>query len=111
KEQLCRFDAKDGQATEQVYRYDIDLDSVWKEGLKDGLLGITFSLVNDAGEQQSNETVYLKNPMGQQPVPGVGLSPSSASGFISIYQLLGRTGSRAGKASSQKPPRSVNGIL
>ena len=62
KELLCRYDAADARPAEQIYHFDIDMDAIWEEGLEDGLLGISFSLVNAAGEQRSNEVVYLTNP-------------------------------------------------
>ena len=59
---LYRYDAEDEEIVDQVYRYDLDLDSIWKDGLEDGLRGIYFSLVDADGVQQSNEAVYLPNP-------------------------------------------------
>ncbi len=62
KEPLYRYDPEDAEAVDQVYRYDLDLDSIWKTGLDQGLRGISFSLVDAGGEQQSNGTVYVPNP-------------------------------------------------
>ena len=62
RELLYRYDPEDEELVDQVYRYDLDLDSVWEDGLEDGLRGIYFSLVDAQGLQQSNEAVYLPNP-------------------------------------------------
>lgn len=62
REKLYLYDAADDELAEQAYFFDLDMDAIWEEGLKDGLRGISFSLVNAEGEQQSNEIVYLANP-------------------------------------------------
>ena len=59
---LYRYDPEDEKVMDQVYRYDLDLDAIWSDGLKDGLRGMYFTLVDAQGEQQSNETVYVPNP-------------------------------------------------
>ena len=52
---------------EQAYHYDLDMDKIWEDGLKEGLLGIYFSLVNEDGEQTSNEAVFVENPAEERP--------------------------------------------
>ena len=66
-ELLHQFDPEDEEKAEQVYHYDIDMDIIWEEGLKEGLRGIYFSLVDEEGRQQSNEVIYLQNPEEAQP--------------------------------------------
>ncbi|MBO4831584.1 MAG: S-layer homology domain-containing protein [Oscillospiraceae bacterium] len=63
--QLSRFDSDDAETVDQVYNYDIDMDGIWKDGLSSGLTGAYVSLVDRAGEQQSNEQVYVPNPLGR----------------------------------------------
>ena len=53
RELLYRYDPEDEELVDQVYWYDLDLDSVWEDGLEDGLRGIYFSLVDAQGLQQS----------------------------------------------------------
>ena len=62
RELLYRYDPEDEELVDQVYWYDLDLDSVWEDGLEDGLRGIYFSLVDAQGLQQSNGEVYVRNP-------------------------------------------------
>ncbi|MBQ6539596.1 MAG: hypothetical protein IJL71_01035, partial [Oscillospiraceae bacterium] len=62
EDRLLRFSPDDTELTGRVYRFDIDMDSIWEDGLKDGLVGAYVSLVDRNGNQQSNETVYLLNP-------------------------------------------------
>lgn len=69
KDSLFRYREGDDGCTEQIYHFDIDMDAVWEQGLKDGLRGISFSLVSSDGEQQSNEIVYLRNPAEQHAGP------------------------------------------
>ena len=77
-----RYDAEDEEIVDQVYRYDLDLDSIWKDGLEDGLRGIYFSLVDADGVQQSNEAVYLPNPAeGKKETAG----PSDAAPYVPPY--------------------------
>ena len=64
-DQLNRYDAYDGEAVDQVYNYDIDMDRIWKDGAGSGLAGAYVSLVDYAGEQQSNEQVYVPNPVAR----------------------------------------------
>ena len=60
-----RFDADDDDYTGQIYHYDIDMEPIWKQGAMEGLRGVTFSLVDAAGEPASNRAVYVANPMEQ----------------------------------------------
>ena len=62
EEDLLRYDGNDEIHVDQIYNIDLDMDRVWKDGLKEGLQGIYFSLVDSDGVQQSNETVYVLNP-------------------------------------------------
>ena len=55
------------EMVEQAYHYDLDMDKIWEDGLKEGLLGIYFSLVNEDGEQTSNEEVFVENPAEERP--------------------------------------------
>ena len=66
-ETLHMFDPADDEIVEQVYHYDIDMDVIWEEGLKEGLRGIYFSLADADGNQQSNEVVYVRNPEEARP--------------------------------------------
>ena len=59
---LRAFDTEDETFTEQVYYYDIDMNSVWEEGIKEGLRGARISLVDEYGSPASVGTVYLSNP-------------------------------------------------
>ena len=61
-EMIVQFDADDEALIGQIYHFDIDMDSIWREGLDKGLRGVYVSLVNKDGEQQSNEELYLTNP-------------------------------------------------
>ncbi|MBQ9046142.1 MAG: S-layer homology domain-containing protein [Oscillospiraceae bacterium] len=81
KEPIVQFTASDEDMTGQVYHYDIDMEPLWE----DGLLGVTFSLVNDAGEQQSNEAVYVANPM-ENTKPGSGTHDCPSAQFADIDQ-------------------------
>ena len=60
REKLLKYDGED--PVDLVYTYELDMDQVWKDGLKDGLLGIYFALVDKDGNIQSNEVVYVLNP-------------------------------------------------
>ena len=62
KELLYRFDPEDEDYVGQVYRFDIDMESIWEEGLGEGLRGVYVSLVDEEGNRQSNEEIYLVNP-------------------------------------------------
>ena len=64
-EEISRFDAYDSEPIEQIYNYDIDMDKVWKDGAYKGLNGAYVSLVNRDGEQQSNEVIYVANPVAK----------------------------------------------
>ena len=70
KEQLMRFDADDDDYTGQIYHYDIDMEPIWRQGAQQGLRGVSFSLVDAAGEPASNRTVYVPNPLEQAPSLG-----------------------------------------
>ncbi|MBR6236686.1 MAG: hypothetical protein IKR16_03000, partial [Firmicutes bacterium] len=59
--------APDEEMVEQAYHFDLDMDKIWEDGLKEGLLGIYFSLVNEDGEQTSNEAVFVENPAEERP--------------------------------------------
>ncbi len=61
-EMFFQFDEDDADLTGQIYHFDIDMDSVWEDGLDKGLRGAYVSLVDKDGNQQSNEVVYLLNP-------------------------------------------------
>ena len=65
REQLMRFDADDNDYTGQIYHYDIDMEPIWRQGAQQGLRGVSFSLVDAAGEPASNRAVYVANPMEQ----------------------------------------------
>ena len=71
-EMIVRFDADDEELTGQIYHFNIDMDSVWENGLDTGLRGVYVSLVDENGEQQSNEVVYLVNPAERRPDAVVG---------------------------------------
>ena len=70
REQLMRFDADDDDYTGQIYHYDIDMEPIWRQGAQQGLRGVSFSLVDAAGEPASNRTVYVPNPLEQAPSLG-----------------------------------------
>lgn len=61
-ESLLKYDGDDEVPVDLVYSFALDMDQVWKDGLKEGLQGIHFSLVDDEGMQQSNEVIYVVNP-------------------------------------------------
>lgn len=61
-ELLTKYDGEDEIPVDQIYNFELDMDQVWKDGLKEGLLGIYFMLVDEDGDRQSNEVVYLVNP-------------------------------------------------
>ncbi len=68
REKILRFDIPEDdtldqhELTDQIYHYDINVDSIFKEGKENGLLGIYVSLVDDEGNRVSNEELYLDNP-------------------------------------------------
>ena len=62
RELLKRAEGENGELTDQTYHYDIDLDRIWEDGLKDDLIGISFSLVDDEGNVRSNGEAYVENP-------------------------------------------------
>ncbi len=62
-EKLYRYDVDDEELIGQVYHYDIDMEDTWDKGASSGLVGAYVSIVNDKGEQQSNEVIYLRNPL------------------------------------------------
>ncbi len=62
KEMIYRFDVEDEELTDQIYHFDIDMDSIWESGLDAGLRGVYVSLVDEDGVKQSNEVLYLENP-------------------------------------------------
>ena len=64
-ELLHRYDTEDGVNTELTYYFDIDFDTLWEDGLKEGLRGAYFSLVDAEGNQVSNEVIYVANPEEQ----------------------------------------------
>ncbi len=66
-EMIVQFDTEDEALTGQIYHFDIDMDSVWQEGLEKGLRGVYVSLVGKDGTQQSNEAIYLVNPAEKRP--------------------------------------------
>ena len=61
-ERLYQYDPERTEAVPQAYHYDIDMDRIWADGLEEGLLGISFSLVDAQGAQVSNEVIYVTNP-------------------------------------------------
>ena len=69
---IYRFDSEDAMLVDQIYHMDIDMDGVWKEGLKNGLRGASFVLVDADGNRLSNEIVYLLNPAETRPDTVVG---------------------------------------
>ena len=69
-EMILQFDAEDEDLTGQVYHFDIDMDSVWDDGLDKGLQGVYVSLVDENGDQMSNEVIYLVNP-AEKPMDSV----------------------------------------
>ncbi|MCR5010009.1 MAG: hypothetical protein K6A91_03625 [Clostridia bacterium] len=71
-EMIVSFDEDDEELTGQIYHFNIDMDSVWEEGLDNGLRGAYVSLVDADGVQQSNELVYLTNPAERRPDAVVG---------------------------------------
>ena len=62
KELLTKYDGEDQIPIDQVYNFELNMDQVWKDGLKEGLIGIYFMLVDETGDRQSNEVVYVVNP-------------------------------------------------
>ena len=69
REPIFGFDPLEEELVGQVYRYDLDMEQIWMSGLKEGLRGITFSLVDAQGVQQSNGAVYVPNPAEAKPEP------------------------------------------
>ena len=69
KEMIVRYGEDDEELTGQVYHFNVDMDSVWDEGLDNGLRGVYVSLVDSDGNQQSNETIYLPNPAEKREIP------------------------------------------
>lgn len=59
---LYMYDAKGESLAQHSYHFDLDMHDIWEDGLKDGLRGAYFSLVDENGVQQSNEVIYLSNP-------------------------------------------------
>ena len=94
KELLCRFDPESEEPVGRTYYFDVDMDGVWKDGLKDGLRGAYVSLVDAEGNRQSNEEIYLVNPAdafrtGKElagpegpDAPGAGGGTNRAIGFV-----------------------------
>ena len=93
-ELLYRYDAEDAELAEQIYHFDIDMDAIWEQGLDEGLLGISLSLVNAAGEQTSNDTVYLTNP-AEKPADTVPADDPSPLEPIGPDQVLPPAGDAA----------------
>ena len=50
-ELLTKYDGEDEIPVDQIYNFELDMDQVWKDGLKEGLLGIYFMLVDEDGEE------------------------------------------------------------
>ena len=69
---IYRFDEEAEDIVDLVYHFDIDMDSIWEDGLKNGLRGAYFMLVDADGNQMSNEYVYLLNPAETRPDTIVG---------------------------------------
>ena len=62
RERILPYGEDDDAYVGQSYFFDIDMDSVWEDGLDKGLRGAWVSLVDEDGVQRSNETIYLINP-------------------------------------------------